>query len=60
MATVATTTEKKSQQGTQTKMERKPTKPRRDEKFKIFGGTANQALADEICAFLQMPRGQSK
>lgn len=41
------------------KSERKPQRVRRDEKFKIFSGTANEALTDEICNFLGMPRGQS-
>jgi ribose-phosphate pyrophosphokinase len=39
--------------------EKKPQKGRTDDKFKIFSGTANPALADEICAFLGMPRGQA-
>lgn len=39
--------------------DKKPQKARTDEKFKIFSGTANMALADEICAFLGMPRGQA-
>jgi ribose-phosphate pyrophosphokinase len=30
-----------------------------DEKFKIFSGTANAALADEVCHFLGMQRGQA-
>jgi len=41
------------------KSERKP-RPRVDDKFKIFCGTANEALADEVCAFLGMARGQAK
>src|ERR1700683_3148976 len=32
-------------------------RPRVDEKFKIFSGTANEQLADEVCHFLGMPRG---
>src|SRR6202041_2925920 len=40
------------------KPERKP-RARVDEKFKIFGGTANEPLADEVCNFLGMPRGQA-
>ena len=32
---------------------------RHDEKFKIFCGTANEALTEEICAFLQMDRGKA-
>src|ERR1035437_5366903 len=40
------------------KPERKP-RARVDEKFKIFSGTANEPLADEVCNFLGMPRGQA-
>ena len=43
----------------QSKPERKPQRMRRDDKFKIFSGTANEPLADEICNFLDIPRGQS-
>lgn len=32
---------------------------RHDEKFKIFCGTANEPLTEEICAFLQMDRGKA-
>src|SRR5881227_1298450 len=39
------------------KHERKPQRARVDDKFKIFCGTANQPLADEVCAFLGMSRG---
>jgi ribose-phosphate pyrophosphokinase len=35
-------------------------RPRVDEKFKIFSGTANESLADEVCQFLGMPRGQAQ
>src|SRR5437899_5508610 len=41
------------------KHERKPHRVRVDDKFKIFCGTANQPLADEVCAFLGMTRGQA-
>jgi len=61
MATSATATdktEKKSQQQAQPK-ERRPQRGRRDDKFKIFSGSANTPLADEICAFLGMERGQA-
>jgi ribose-phosphate pyrophosphokinase len=59
MATTVATAEK-SQKGTpQPKGERRPQRTRRDEKFKIFSGTANPALADEVCAFLGMARGQA-
>jgi len=59
MATLATVTEKKAQVGTEEKSERKPQRGRVDDKFKIFSGTANEALADEVCAFLGMTRGQA-
>ena len=31
-----------------------------DDKFKVFCGTANPALADAICRYLGVPRGQSR
>jgi ribose-phosphate pyrophosphokinase len=49
-------TEKKSPPVSDEKPERKQ-RPRVDEKFKIFSGTANEPLADEVCHFLGMPRG---
>ena len=52
----ATVTEKKD---VESKAERKPQRARVDDKFKIFSGTANLALADEVCAFLGMARGQA-
>src|SRR6516165_3492343 len=58
MATLATPAEKKGQQVPEEKSERK-TRARVDEKFKIFSGTANEALADEVCHFLGMTRGQA-
>ena len=33
--------------------------PRVDDKFKIFCGTANEPLCDEVCAFLGLTRGQA-
>jgi ribose-phosphate pyrophosphokinase len=57
MATLATAAEKKM--SADEKPERKPHRARVDEKFKIFCGTANQQLADEVCAFLGMSRGQA-
>jgi ribose-phosphate pyrophosphokinase len=57
MATLATATEKKT--STDEKPERKPHRARVDDKFKIFGGTANEPLADEVCAFLGLTRGQA-
>ena len=41
------------------KPERKPHRARVDDKFKIFCGTANQPLADAVCSFLGMNRGQA-
>src|SRR5262245_1434929 len=60
MATIATTTEKpEKKQQVQSKGEHKPQRSRADDKFKIFCGTANEALTDEICKFLQMERGKA-
>jgi ribose-phosphate pyrophosphokinase len=63
MATLVTPTdkavEKKNPPVTDEKGERKQ-RPRVDEKFKIFSGTANEPLADEICNFLGMQRGQAQ
>jgi ribose-phosphate pyrophosphokinase len=61
MATIATATEKpeKKQQQMQPKGEQKPQRSRADDKFKIFCGTANEALTDEICAFLGLERGKA-
>jgi ribose-phosphate pyrophosphokinase len=56
VTTVVTATEKKKVE--QPKPERKPQRARPDDKFKIFSGTANPALTDEICNFLGMPRAQ--
>jgi ribose-phosphate pyrophosphokinase len=57
MATLATATEKKM--SPDEKHDRKPHRGRVDDKFKVFCGTANQPLADEVCAFLGMTRGQA-
>src|SRR5213082_3203786 len=57
MSTVTATAEKKM--NADEKHERKPQRARVDDKFKIFCGTANQPLADEVCAFLGMTRGQA-
>jgi ribose-phosphate pyrophosphokinase len=43
----------------ESKTERKPQRARVDDKLKIFSGTANMPLADEVCAFLGLPRGQA-
>ncbi len=59
MASVVTATEKKAAMGAEEKPERRPQRARVDEKFKIFCGTANEPLADEVCAFLGLTRGQA-
>jgi ribose-phosphate pyrophosphokinase len=59
MATLATPAEKKGQQVPEEKSERKPVRARVDDKFKIFCGTANEPLADEVCNFLNLTRGQA-
>jgi ribose-phosphate pyrophosphokinase len=51
--------EKKVSPVTDEKPERKQ-RPRTDDKFKIFSGTANEPLADEVCHFLGMQRGQAQ
>jgi ribose-phosphate pyrophosphokinase len=65
MATLVTPTEKtekvekKAAVVPDEKSERR-TRGRVDEKFKIFSGTANEPLAEEVCHFLSMPRGQAQ
>src|SRR6202171_885754 len=59
MATLATATQKKAHMNDDEKTDRRPTRARVDDKFKIFCGTANEALCDEVCAFLGMTRGQA-
>ncbi len=59
MATVVTTPVKKEQPGTQVKTDRKLQRGRADDKLKIFCGSANPALSEEICNFLGIPHGQS-
>jgi ribose-phosphate pyrophosphokinase len=61
MATLITTADKTEKKPVaDEKPERKPQRPRVDDKFKIFSGTANEALCDEVCAFLGLTRGQSR
>jgi len=60
MATTVVAAAEKKQQVEQPKPERKPQRARLDEKFKIFSGSANPALTDEICSFLGMARAQAK
>jgi len=59
MATLATATEKKAQMSPEEKPERKPHRARVDDKFKIFSGSANTRLADDICEFLGLVRNQA-
>jgi ribose-phosphate pyrophosphokinase len=44
---------------TDEKTERKPQRARVDDRFKVFCGTANEALCDEVCHFLGLTRGQA-
>jgi ribose-phosphate pyrophosphokinase len=63
MATLVTPTEKTAEKKTPPATDEKPERkqrPRVDDKFKIFSGTANAALADEVCHFLGMQRGQAQ
>jgi ribose-phosphate pyrophosphokinase len=73
MATVATTTAEKpivektiaektvteKKPVTDEKTERKPQRARVDDRFKVFCGTANEPLCDEVCHFLGLTRGQA-
>jgi ribose-phosphate pyrophosphokinase len=59
MATLATATEKKAHMTPDEKPERKVQRGRIDDKFKIFCGTANEPLCDEVCGFLGLNRGQA-
>ncbi len=60
MATATTTAEKMEKKPTpDEKVERKPQRARVDDRFKIFCGTANEALCEEVCAFLGLTRGQA-
>jgi ribose-phosphate pyrophosphokinase len=52
-------TEKNVPPAPEEKSDRKQ-RARVDEKFKIFSGTANEPLADEVCQFLGMQRGQAQ
>src|SRR5882762_7907348 len=60
MATATAAAEKTEKQPmADEKPERKPQRVRVDDKFKIFCGTANEALCDEVCQFLGLTRGQA-
>jgi ribose-phosphate pyrophosphokinase len=50
---------KGQQQQPDAKGERKPQRQRLDDKLKIFCGTANEPLTEEICQFLGIQRGQA-
>jgi len=59
---MTTTTSGKGQpsQGSETQSKTERKSPRKqDDKLKIFCGTANEPLADEICSFLDIKRGQA-
>ena len=61
MATATTTVEKTEKKpAPDEKSERKPQRARPDDRFKIFSGTANEALADEVCQFLGLARAQAQ
>lgn len=57
---IAMTEKKEPHDSSKPGEKKQPQKGRVDDKFKIFSGTANPALADEICAFLGMARGQAQ
>src|SRR6201985_2995246 len=57
MATLATAEKKMN---ADEKPAHRPHRARVDDKFKIFCGTANEPLADEVCHFLGMQRGQAQ
>jgi ribose-phosphate pyrophosphokinase len=61
MATTATATDKSESKHHKAtpKVEPKVQRGRHDDKFKIFCGTANEALTEEICAFLGIERGKA-
>src|SRR5260370_8234771 len=63
MATVATSTAEKTTAEKKPimdeKPERKPQRARVDARFKVFCGTANEALCDEVCNFLGLVRNQA-
>lgn len=59
MGTATVAADKKSQ-NPDPKAEKKPIRARQDDKFKIFCGSANQPLAQEVCDFLGLPLGKAK
>src|SRR5947209_2599292 len=61
MATTATAADKSDKRShhSDPRSDHKPQRVRHDDKFKIFCGTANEALTDEICVFLGLERGKA-
>lgn len=57
ISTVAQSADKKQQTSTEPKP--KPVRQRTEDKWKVFSGTANDALAKEVCEKLGMPLGQT-
>src|SRR5271167_1323237 len=55
---VAQHSDKKQQAATEAKP--KPIRTRAEDKWKIFSGTANDALATEVCEKLGLPLGQTR
>ena len=56
-ATAAQQSDKQTHPGADPKP--KPARARQDDKWKIFSGTANDALAKDVCYFLGLPLGQA-
>ena len=57
---VAQPSDKKSNQpAPEAKGEKKPVRARHDDKWRIFSGSANNPLAQEICDYLGLPLGQA-
>src|ERR1017187_3935483 len=56
-ATAAHQSDKQTHPGADPKP--KPVRARQDDKWKIFSGTANDALAKDVCSFLGLPLGQA-
>jgi ribose-phosphate pyrophosphokinase len=56
---VAQSSDKKQQQAA-ADAKAKPLRPRGEDKWKIFSGTANDALAKEVCEKLGLPLGQTR
>src|ERR1700680_4166871 len=59
MALLPPASEKKPHVNPPHKPERKPQRARVDDKFKVFCGTANEALCEDVCNFLGLTRNQA-